>query len=111
MKRATPDEATELSSARRGGATECGAAAKGGCHGGRRALPAAWFGARGQGCAFGGGLNVLSPVRGLDWANPTTNKTAESSISKVIKIGMRQPRCAPSPRAFASDQIFLGGLP
>jgi hypothetical protein len=29
MKRATPDETTELSSARRGGATECGAAAEG----------------------------------------------------------------------------------
>ena len=37
MKRATIDEATELSSARRGGATECGAAAEGWCHGGWRA--------------------------------------------------------------------------
>jgi hypothetical protein len=97
MKRATIDEATELSSARHGGATECGTAAAAGCHGGRRALrPPVWIGARGQGWAFG--LNVLSAVRGWFWGNPTTNKTAEScNLDRFDQRGMRQPRCAPSP--------------
>jgi hypothetical protein len=53
MKRATLDEATELSSARRGGATECGAAAEG--EGvmavGGPFVQQGGFGARGQGLA------------------------------------------------------------
>jgi hypothetical protein len=102
MKRATIDKTAELGSARRGGATECGNAAQGGVSG--------WFGARGQGWAFGGGLNVLSPVRGWIGLTPQQTKQLRVAVSKVDH-GMRQPRCAPSPRGFASDRIFFGRAP
>jgi hypothetical protein len=45
---------------------------------------------------------------GFGLGYPTTNKTA-IVISKVDQRGMRQPRCAPSPRAFASDRISWEG--
>ena len=113
MKRATIDETTELSSARRGGGGRSVAPRRrGGCHGGRRALrPEGWFGARGQGWAFGADSTYFRPFGVGFGVTPQQTKQQGVAISKADQRGMRQPRCAPSPRAFASDRIFLGGLP
>jgi hypothetical protein len=42
-----------------------------------------WFGTRGQGWAFGGGLNVLSPVWGWIGRTPQQTKQLRVAVSKV----------------------------
>ena len=93
MMEATIDETTELSSARCGDATECGAAR---------------FGARGQGWAFGADSNVLPHVC---WGHPTRKQNRSFHSRRLIKRGMHQPRRAPSPHCICIGSDFLGGLP
>ena len=74
MQRATIEQITALGSARRGGANEPGAAAE------RRGIfrlggpLSGWFGARGQGWAFGGGPNYFGV-----WGSPPGNNRSTSS--------------------------------
>jgi hypothetical protein len=68
--------------------------------------PAGRYGARGQGWAFRAESNVLSPV-GV-WFGLTPQQTKQLR-DHLEGRGMRQPRCAPSPRGFASDRISWEG--
>jgi hypothetical protein len=110
-KRATIDETTELSSARREGATECGAAAEGGCHGGRRALrPSGWFGARGQGVGIRGRTKHKLLHSGFGLGSTPQQTKHPRCISKVWSKRHASTQVSALPALlFASDRISWEG--
>ena len=89
MQKATIEQTTALGSARRGVRMNMAPRRRGAFFfGGRGSRPAAWFGARGQGWAFGGGLNVLHSS-GVFGRTPTTNKTPASNYC-ISKVGVKE---------------------
>ena len=108
MQRATIEPITARGSARRGGANEHGAAAE------RRVifrlcgpLSGGWSGARGQGWAFGGGLNVLRGGFGVTPGNKQKHKQVESLQKVGVDEAHAPTEVSALPRVHL-DPIFVG---
>jgi hypothetical protein len=109
MQRATIEPITALGSTRRGVRTNVAPRRKGALFFGEVGPLGGWSGARGQGWAFGGGLNVLRGGFGVTPGNKQKHKQVESLQKVGVDEAHAPTEVSALPRVHLHlDPIFVG---